>query len=105
VEVLVSGPARPPAGAPVIVQVRDTGLADAPATILGEARGTVAGGRSDSLATVEINVAAISSTTTIWAHVDVDGDGRVSQGDYVTTQSYPVPRESDPRLPVAVKPV
>jgi len=32
------------------------------------------------------------------AHVDVDGDGQVSRGDYVTMQSYPVLTQGYPRL-------
>ena len=37
-------------------------------------------------------------------HVDVDGDGSVSMGDYITTESYPVTRESS-RITVTVRPV
>jgi hypothetical protein len=40
---------------------------------------------------------------TVWAHVDVDGDGRVSKGDWVTVQSYPLPEGEAARLAVAVR--
>jgi uncharacterized lipoprotein YbaY len=37
-------------------------------------------------------------------HADIDGDGRVSQGDYVSTQSYPVEiGEKRPLLNILVR--
>ena len=38
------------------------------------------------------------------AHVDLDGDGEVERGDYVTMQSYPVTRETS-ELEIVVRPV
>ncbi|MBI4876325.1 MAG: YbaY family lipoprotein [Acidobacteria bacterium] len=102
VEVLVSGQARPPVGAPVLVQVRDTALQDAPARILAAARGVVEGPSSAALAIVRFDLYETGAELTVWAHVDVDGDGRVSSGDYITTQSYPLPAGPEPRLRVAV---
>jgi hypothetical protein len=103
VEVVVEGPARPPAGVPVIVQVRDTAEQDAPAKVLGEARDTISGRQGAGLATVQVVIGTRGAEPTVWAHVDVDGNGRVSRGDYVTVQSYPVPAGSKPRVRVAVK--
>jgi hypothetical protein len=40
---------------------------------------------------------------TVWAHVDVDRDGKVSAGDYLTVQSFPLPRVATPRAEVTVK--
>jgi hypothetical protein len=39
----------------------------------------------------------------VWAHIDTDSDGRVSRGDYINVQSFPVPAGSNPRLPVVLK--
>jgi hypothetical protein len=98
---------RPPAAAPVVVQVRDTSLADAPATVLAEARGQVRGELGSWLDTVEIGLPAGTAgrDTTVWAHVDVDGDGRVSRGDFVTTASHPVPPGDEVRVAVGVRQV
>ena len=102
VEVRVVREPKPPTGAPVIVQVRDTRLQDAPATILAEARGSVTASQGTSLATVNIMVETAGSEPTVWVHIDVDRDGRVSKGDYVTTRSYAVPSGPQTRLEVAV---
>ena len=89
-------------GAAVIVQVRDTALQDAPAILLGEARGAVSGAPGAPLAAVVVVVNTTGAEPTVWVHVDVDRDGRVSLSDYVTKQSYPVPGGPEPRLQVTV---
>lgn len=104
VEVTVTGDERPPADAVVRVEVRDTSFADAPAVTLGSATGRVRG-RSRWLETVEVELDDLPDGCTVFAHVDVDGDGRVSSGDYLTVQSYPVPRGPEPRLSVEVRPI
>src|SRR5205807_3771397 len=91
----------PPSGSPLRVEIRDVGLADAKATVVGRADAALRPlGRH--LATVSIDVAHLPRHTTIWAHVDVDRDGRVSAGDYITTQSFPVPTGPDPRARISV---
>ncbi|MEX5217471.1 MAG: hypothetical protein AB7G68_10725 [Nitrospiraceae bacterium] len=99
------GPTKPPTGSPVRVQVRDTGLADAPAVIVAEANGVVRTGQGDSLDTVDLTLGDVPRHATVWAHVDVDRDGRVSKGDYISTMSYPVPSGLEVRMRVAVRPV
>lgn len=90
-------------GSPILVQVRDTALQDAPATILGETRGTVIGPRGALLAKLQIVVRELGNQPTIWAYVDIDGDGRVSRGDLVTVQSFPVPPDPHPRVQVILR--
>jgi len=103
-DLLSEGTSRPPSGSPIIVQVRDTTLQDAPSQVLGEVRGFVAGGEGDLLARVQLPVdVPRPQGKTIWAHVDVDGDGRVSRGDYITVRSYPIPAEAEPHLQVVLK--
>ena len=87
-----AGAARPPAGTPVHVQLRDTSLADAPARVIARAETEVRGGEGRVLASVELpEVAAGPAPLTVWAHAEVGATGRVSKGDYVTTRAHPVP--------------
>jgi hypothetical protein len=102
VEVSAAGETRPSAGAPVLVQILDTTYQDAPATVLAEARGVVSA-QGEVLASMELALEARAPDTTVWAHVDLDGDGRVSGGDYITTQSFPVPAGERPRVRAVVK--
>lgn len=104
VELLASGADKPPDGSRVVVQVRDTALQDAPALLLGEARGEVTNPHAGCLAAIEIALDAPEHGVqpNVWAHVDVDGDGAVSRGDYITMQSYPA-RGGKTRMQVVVK--
>ncbi len=88
VDVACSESEPPPSGAAVIVQLRDTTYQDAAAKIVAEARATVRR-QGETLATVTLDAPAERGT--VWAHVDVDGDGEVSKGDYVTKRSFPSP--------------
>ena len=85
------GGERPPAGVPVRIEARDISLADAPAEVLGETRGEVAAGNGSRLAVFELELSRAALTSTVWAHVDSDRDGRVSRGDLITTESFPIP--------------
>lgn len=95
----------PASGSVVVVQVRDTSLQDVAAPIRGEGRTRLGPRQGRHLALVEVPVANGQGELTVWALIDVDGDGRVSKGDYVTMQSYPVPTGSAPYVTVAVRPV
>ncbi len=86
VEIACSESPPPPSGAPIIVQVRDTSYQDVAAKIVAEARAKVHG-TGETLATVTFDAPAENAT--IWAHVDVDRDGEVSKGDYITKRSFP----------------
>lgn len=105
VEVFAEGSARPAPGTPIVVQVRDTSRQDARAAVLGEARGVVTAGEGTRLAAVEVEARETRGDATVWAHVDSDQDGRVSRGDYVTVQAYPVARGAAPPVRVVVKKV
>ena len=84
VEVRAAGGDQPPAGSPVLVQVRDTALQDAESTLLAETRGTSEAGPVIAIAELDV-----PQPGTVYVHVDVDGDGKVSEGDFITMQSYP----------------
>jgi uncharacterized lipoprotein YbaY len=105
VDIGIDGDRRPPVGSPVRVEVRDTSLADAPSITVGAAEGQVRGQLGSWLETVEVETQDLPPQSTVWVLVDVDRDGRVSRGDFVTTESYPVPRAAEPRVSVRVRPV
>jgi len=108
VEVVVEGSGRPPAGSRARIEVRDTSLADTEAPLVAETTADVLGELSTWLLTVELEIPAASiepsARLTVFSHVDVDGDGTISSGDFITTQSYPVDRTAadEVRLSVTV---
>ncbi len=102
VEIESEGAEHPPRGTPIHVEVRDVGLQDARATVVGSADTTV-GSTGRLLAKLAVRVTTLPRHTTIWAHVDVDRDGHVSAGDYITVQSFPVPTGPAPRARISVR--
>jgi uncharacterized lipoprotein YbaY len=91
-----------PPGSPVRVEIRDTSLADAPAVMLKRKAARVPKTGSMSVA---IDLTTVPDGTTVWVHVDVDRDGRVSRGDFVSVQSYPITDASTAKPIVEVKQV
>ncbi len=86
---MIEGAERPPAGAPVVVRVEDTTYADAAAEVVAEARGRVSDGGEALLESLELPFASAGpGDYRVRAHVDVDDDGAVTRGDYVSTASY-----------------
>jgi uncharacterized lipoprotein YbaY len=85
--------------ATVYVRVQDVGLADAAAKTVAEEVirnvNIVPGG-----APLSFNVRGIRPTANaryaVRVHADVSGNGRVTPGDYVSTQSYPVNLSEQP---------
>jgi uncharacterized lipoprotein YbaY len=94
-----------PAGSPVRVEIRDTSLADAPAVLLQRATVAVPATGRTSTVPLTIDLAAVPDGTTVWVHIDVDRDGRVSKGDYVSVESYPVTNLPLQSLAIRVKKV
>ena len=103
VEVLAQGNERPPVGAPIRVEARDTSLADGPSRTVAAALGEVRLPGGDWLDTVQLEVPELPDMCTIWAYVDVNRTSRLSRGDFVTTTAYPVPPAVPARLTVAVR--
>ncbi len=95
---VVTADERPPAGTPLVVEVRDTALMDVPSVTVGrvETRVDAPGGDAvepGCLATTALEVAddlVAAGSLTVFAHVAVGGTESVSPGDFVTVQSYPV---------------
>jgi uncharacterized lipoprotein YbaY len=94
-----------PAGSPAIVEIRDTSLADAPAKVLYQQRVVVPPTTTVMTVPVKAQLAALPDGTTVRVHIDVDHDGRVSRGDFVTVESYPVTSAPTQSLTVRVKKV
>jgi len=94
-----------PAGSPLKVEVRDTSLADAPAIVLHQLRAVVPRATRTTALPVKLEMASVPDGATVWVHVDTDRDGRVSKGDLVTVESYPVTSAPSQTLTVRVKEV
>jgi putative lipoprotein len=100
---------QPASNATVRVRVQDTSRTDAPASTVAE---EVLTGVNIALGGVSIpfTVRGIPQDPraryTVRVHVDLDGSGVVTRGDYVSTQSHPVPASGEPgTLTIAVRPV
>jgi Type III secretion system lipoprotein chaperone (YscW) len=102
--IIVSDTPLPP-GSSVKVEIRDTSLADAPAIVLHRVAADVPKTGRTTTVTVPIELTEVPDGTTVWAHVDADRDGRVSKGDYVSVESYPVRLVPVQNLTIRVKKV
>jgi len=100
--VCVGGEPLPPESS-VKVEIRDTSLADAPATILKRVAVAVPSAGRTIAIPVAIELTTVPDGTTVWVHVDADGDGRVSKGDFVSVESYPVTRASIQKMTIRVR--
>ena len=108
--IILGGEVRAFTGATVYVRLEDVSRADAAATLVAE---QVLEGVSHRAGAEEgLDFAlygpppAEGADCNVSVHVDVDGDGEVSRGDYVTVESYPVLRREAPdRVRVRVEEV
>jgi uncharacterized lipoprotein YbaY len=103
VEISAEGGQRPAPGTPLRVELRDVSLADAPSEVIARAEGSVRGSLGRWLETIELSVPELPESSTIWVHVDVDRDGKVSPGDFITTAAYPVSPGEEARVTVSVR--
>ena len=105
VEIVVESTDRPKVGTPIRVEARDTTLQDVAAETIGSATCHVRGELGTWLETVELTLDRRPGDTTIWAHADVNQNGRVSAGDYVTMSNFPVPKHDNGRVTVVLRKV
>ena len=85
----------------VYVRVQDTGSADAVALTVAEQvlRGVdIIPGAPPIPFTVQGIPENARTRYTVRVHADADGNGAVSRGDYVSTQSYPVQTTGQPAV-------
>jgi len=97
-----SGEAFPP-GCPLKVELRDTSMQDVPAIVVKQAHTSVPKEGRTTAVPVTLEVARVPDGTTLWAHIDVDRDGGVSKGDFVTVESYPITSAPKQSLTLRVK--
>ena len=97
IEIVVAGDDAPPAGSPVIVQIRDATYQDESSVTVAEQRVTTREGEVIARARISCEP---SGYAIVWAHVDADSSGDVSPGDYITMQSYPVVQGGTMRVEV-----
>jgi len=85
---------RQPAGdVTVYVRVEEASRADAPAAMVAQVmlRGVEVAAAAPPLRFELQQIPTVpSGRYVVRAHADVDGDGRITRGDYISTQSYPV---------------
>ncbi|MCQ1537069.1 hypothetical protein FTO70_15595 [Methanosarcina sp. KYL-1] len=96
--------------ATVYIRLDDVSLADAPSTVIAETsiEGVSVGpeGKDSIPFTLVFQELVDNRTYSLYVHIDADGNGRVSKGDYVTTWHNDVPAgQEEVRLDVTVSPV
>jgi uncharacterized lipoprotein YbaY len=88
-------------GATASVRLEDVSRADAPSHVVAEQvirQVNYRPGQAGRLAfELRVNNPNERARYTVSAHLDVDGDGQVSRGDYITMESYPVLTQGYPR--------
>ncbi|MEZ4684205.1 MAG: YbaY family lipoprotein [Caldilineaceae bacterium] len=94
------------AGATVYVRLEDVSRLDAAAILVAETllpAVALRGQGQDRLHfTLEAALPDPKAHYSLRVHVDVDGDGQISRGDYITMESYPV-RPSEAPQPLAIR--
>lgn len=109
--VAAAGPDGPPAGAPVVVEVRDTSRMDVASTTVAAGRAVCGDVPADAtsadvggllgtdtpgrvvVAVVDLSLpdeAPDLRDLTVWARVATTDQEHVTSGDWITVQSYPV---------------
>jgi uncharacterized lipoprotein YbaY len=89
-EIKFAGKPALPASAKVYVRLLNTSLADAPSTVVAEQ--VIDHVSKDKPTSFRLEPDSIDErdSYTVSVLVDLDGDGKVSKGDYISMQSYPV---------------
>ena len=83
-----------PGNAVAYVHLLDTSLADAPSTIVSEQVIENVARAIDQNRRIQFTlygqIEDLKANYSVSVHIDLDNDGRISLGDYVNVQSYPV---------------
>jgi uncharacterized lipoprotein YbaY len=89
-------------GATAYIRLEDVSRADAPARIAAEQAIRQISYRPGQPGRIGFELDGISpderSRYVVSVHLDVDGDGQVSRGDYISVESYPVLTQGYPRV-------
>ena len=93
-EIKIAGKPDLPASAKMYVRLLNTSLADAPSAVVAEQVIDHVGGAlsKDEKVGFRLEPDSINERDTyiVSVLVDIDGDGKISKGDYISMQSYPV---------------
>lgn len=93
-EIKFAGTPKLPKSAKTYVRLLNTSLADAPSMVVAEQvieHSALSLSKGEKIAFVlEPGSIDERGTYTVSVLVDLDGDGKISQGDYISMQSYPV---------------
>ena len=84
----------------ILIELRDVSVADAPSTVIASTRLTGVACKPGERVpfTLEAPETVKGRMLALRVHVDWDGDGPVSRGDLLTTESIPVPGTGDVAL-------
>ena len=93
-EIKFAGKPELPTAAKTYVRLLDTSLADAAAKVVAEqviehSAGSLSKGAKVAFV-LEPNSIDERGSYSVSVLVDIDGDGKISKGDYISMQSYPV---------------
>ena len=89
-EIKFAGKPTLPASAKVYVRLLNTSLADAPSAVVAEQVIDRPSNNEKIAFRLEPDSIDERDTYTVSVLVDLDGDGKISKGDYISMQSYPV---------------
>lgn len=85
-----------PVTARLYVEIRDVSLLDAPSITLCARESSLKTAQNGGvLATLDFNVPEGEKrrTLNVWGHLSLSGNKKIAQGDFLTTQAYPVNQE------------
>jgi uncharacterized lipoprotein YbaY len=89
-EIKFAGQPSLPASAKMYVRLLNTSLADAPSAVVAEQVIDHLSNEEKVAFRLEPDSIDERGTYTVSVLVDLDGDGKISKGDYISMQSYPV---------------
>ena len=91
------------------IEIRDAGLMDAPAEVIASHEvmiRRISEGDPCNATIILPDEKAANRILEIWGHISLTGSGRIDPGDFITTISYPVPKNlSGGYIPVELKKV
>jgi hypothetical protein len=91
------------------IEIRDAGLMDAPAEVIASHEvmiRRISEGDPCNATIILPDEKAANRILEIWGHISLTGSGRIHPGDFITTISYPVPKNlSGGYIPVELKKV
>ena len=101
-EVVATGDARLPAGARLLVHVEEASRADGAAVVIATVSLEVPASAGERLPfSFDVELPAVGTARYLArVHVDTDGDGRITVGDWVSFRSHRVPSDGPLVIPV-----